>query len=259
MNSNHLPPSSVIEQIWDFVDPFVCPITLIRHNDEREPPGNHHGTGWFIEKDGTPHLCTCEHVAKDQTKGQLGYACFGNDYGISVRNRFLLEPHPIDFAIASLELTWNMISHNGRCIPRSLLACTHKPVEDEYLYVQGFPGVDSRPAFGQHNVRGIGAFLNQVTPPSELSAETPKVDPDIHICMAWNPANATPLVQTTGALSAPSGLSGSVLWNTRYREVTESGQKWTTNDIRVTGIVWGASSKVGVVVGTPIECLAPFL
>lgn len=65
----NLPPKNVLDEVWDFVDQFICPIHLIPIDDTRKPPGDHHGTGWFIQKNGQPHLCTCEHVAKDQAAG----------------------------------------------------------------------------------------------------------------------------------------------------------------------------------------------
>lgn len=250
---NNLPPESIVNQIWDFVDQFICPIHFIPNNDNRRPPGEHHGTGWFTEKRGHPHICTCEHVAKSQAKGHIGYAPTGGDSGVCVGDAFSLTPHPIDFAIANVYKTWSRISHKGKCIPRSFFDSKHQPVEGEHLYLQGFPGADSKALFEQHNVLGLGVYLHEVEPPLEIFSETPSFNNEYHICMAWNPANAIQLTEAARTLSAPGGLSGSVLWNTRYKEAIDQEREWSINDIRVTGIVWGASSKAGVITATPIE------
>lgn len=257
--NNNLPSKKVIEDIWDFVDQYICPIHLIPKGDERNPPGDHHGTGWFIEKNSEPQLCTCEHVAREQAIGTLGYAPTGGDSGVSVGSLFNLSQHPVDFAIANLSRTWGLISHSGKFIPQSLFDQKHQPVFGEYLYLQGFPGADSKPLFEQHNVKGLGAYLHEVDPPNEILSEKPPFKSGYHICMAWNPANAIPLTEVSDGLSVPGGLSGSVLWNTRYQEAAKQGRQWSINDMRVTGIVWGASSKAGVVAATPIEHMLKYL
>ncbi|ELB2884318.1 TPA: hypothetical protein KDZ97_001594 [Vibrio parahaemolyticus] len=246
-------PTHVVNQIWDFVDQFICPIQFIPKGDDRSPPGDHHGTGWFVEKNGVPHICTCEHVAIHQEKGTLGYAPFGGDSGVSVGSSFALEVHPLDFAIANLSKTWSVISHQGKCIPQGQISTVYQPVDGEFLYFQGFPGVDAKAGFGQQNVKGLGVFLHEVVPPEELFNEKPPFDKKMHICMAWSPANATPLTEHADVLSVPSGMSGSVLWDTGLKKAKDACRDWSTDDIKAVGIVWGASSKAGVITATPIE------
>lgn len=256
---NKLPPKEIFEEIWDFVDQFICPIARIPKNDTRNPPGDHHGTGWFTEIAGDPHLCTCQHVARDQATYVLGYAPTGGDSGVGIRSLFTLWPHPVDFARANVSATWDLISHKGKTIPKSLFDQKHQPVSGEFLYLQGFPGADSKAYFEQHNVKGLGAYLHEVEPPAELLLEEPPFKTNYHICMAWNPANAVALTEVAGVLSVPNGLSGSVLWNTHFQEAAAQGRQWSISDMKVTGIVWGASSKAGVVAATPIEHILQFL
>ena len=252
-------PNKEINQVWDFVNQFVCPIHYIPAGDNRCPPGDHHGTGWFIEKNGVPQLCTCEHVANFQKSGILGYAPFGGEFGVSVGSKFTLMPHPIDFAIADLSQTWSLKGHKGKCIPSNIISDKHLPVEGEYLYIQGFPGADSNSAFGQHNVKGLGAYLHEIGPPDEIFSEKPPFVEQMHICMAWSPANANSLTENADVLSVPGGLSGSVLWNTGFKKAQNESKEWSINDIRVAGIVWGASSKAGVITATPIEHFLKFI
>lgn len=246
-------PEHVVNQIWDYVDQFICPINYIPRGDLRIPPGDHHGTGWFIEKNSIPHLCTCEHVAKYEAYGTLGYAPYGGSFGVNVGSKFSLNKHPIDFAMADISSTWAHICHRGKLIPKEKFAAVHQPAEGELLYFQGFPGADTNSAFGQHNVKALSAFLYEVVPPEELYNETPLFEDKLHICMAWSPANATPLTPHANVLSTPPGMSGSILWDTGYIKAKNEDRDWSINDIKVTGIVWGASSKACVITATRIE------
>jgi hypothetical protein len=248
-----MPPSAVINDIWDFVDSVVCPVHSVRHNDGRDPPGDHCGTGWFLEVNGLPRLCTCEHVACLQEKGKIGYAPAGSEFGTEVGSKFNCFPHPVDFAIADTGRMWNVFDHKGKLISEALLADRHEPVEGEFLYLQGFPGGDAKPLYGQHNVKGLSAYLHQIAPPPEIYSEKPPFIDACHICLAWSTADAIPLNERAGHLSLPDGLSGSPLWNTRFLEAAKENREWRVSDMRVTAIVWGASFKANAVTATPIE------
>lgn len=253
------PPNSVAVAMGDYVDTFVSAILFIPHGDERNPPGDHWGTGWLVEAFGEPTLATCEHVAREQSRGTLGYSCHGCDSGISVGSRFDLHPYEIDFAKASITKTFRKIKHNGKCTIKAQYAECHAPVEGEYFYAYGFPGVDARAGFGQHEAQGMGVFLREVDfDPTSLTETQPPVF-GTHICLAWNPESASGLLGTTGELSLPNGMSGSPLWNTRYVEVTQRGGEWSPSDSRITGIVWGHSAKSGHIFATPVNLFIDFL
>ncbi|WP_426803951.1 hypothetical protein [Stenotrophomonas sp. SrG] len=252
MTKNAL-PQFLVDQMGDLVERFTTAITSIPVGDDRLPPGDHHGTGWLIDIDGHPFICTCEHVANFQNEGVLGYSCYGSANGISVGKEFELHPLPLDFAIASLNSSWGIISHQGVCIPQSMIAAVHSPVEGEYLYFYGFPGSEAKALFEEHYIQGTGVFMHEIEFVQKTLEEEPRADPEMHICMSLSPVDAIPLTPGTRELPLPQGMSGSALWNTRYREVTDQGKKWAPEDARLTGIVWGASQKTGVAVATPIE------
>jgi hypothetical protein len=63
------------------------------------------------------------------------------------------------------------------------------------------------------------------------------------------------MLQSKGALSLPDGMSGSPLWNTRYEEFRREGRPWTPANARITGMIWGHSSKASQLYATPIERL----
>jgi hypothetical protein len=256
------PPESVVKELCDYVEKYITALTYIPHGDPRDPPGKHSGTGWLVQDSNGPILATCEHVARAQSSGKIGYSCFGCEYGISLNNQFSLYPFDIDFAKADIENTfrgvmhkgkWFEIKHQGECTTIDHYAENHCPVEDEYLYVYGFPGADAVAGFGQHEMRGMSVFLREVEFDPENFSEIPFPIKGKHICCAWNPKLAIALLDTQGDLSLPPGMSGSPLWNTRYVEVTKAGGKWTPQDARITGIVWGHSSKSCQLFATPVE------
>lgn len=242
----------------DFVEPFVCPIHVLKKGDDREPPGDHWGTGWFYGSDADPLIVTCEHVARMHRPPEikLGYECSGSGFGITVDSAFVEVPHPVDAARATIKKYFRHLEHNGQCVPRALVADAHRPVPGELLYVYGFPGMDAASGFGMHSVVGTCAFLREVElNPAVFTEDPPHPAPEKHISLAWSPESARPLLGTRGSLSLPNGMSGSPLWNTRYEEIALQGGEWKPSDARVTGMVWGHSAKAGQLYATPIETL----
>ena len=247
------PPESVAAAMGDYVDEFVSAVLLVLPGDQRNPPGDHWGTGWLVQEFDEPILATCEHVARRQSQGTLGYSCHGCDSGISVGSKFDLYPYEIDFAKAGISKTFRGVEHKGKCTVKAQYAERHSPVEGEYLYVYGFPGVDARAGFGQHLAQGMGVFLRESDFDANTFTETPVPVFGTHICLAWNPEEASGMLGTTGELSLPNGMSGAPLWNTRYLEVTERGDQWHPSYSQITGIVWGHSAKSGHLFATPVE------
>jgi hypothetical protein len=244
------------DALANLVEPYVCPIQFIPTGDTRKPPGNHLGTGWLFEHEDSPCIVTCEHVARWQKRGHLGYSCYGGDHGISIEGQFAEVAHPFDAAIATIRKSIKALTHGGQCAPRSLFSSSHKPVPGELFYAYGFPGIDAKQAFDTQFVQGTAVFLREV----ELNdivfkEEPPHPVPALHICLAWSPEHALPMLGTRGSLSLPNGMSGSPLWNTRYEEVTRQGGAWSPVDARITGMIWGHSAKASQLYATPIEAL----
>lgn len=253
------PPEFVVEAMGEYVEKYITAINFIPRGDDRDPPGDHWGTGWLVEECNRPIIATCEHVAIKQLQGILGYSCSGSEYGVSVGGEFSLYPFELDFAHADISKTFNMVGHKGECTTKEHYADSHSPVADEYLYVYGFPGADAQVGFGQHEIRGMGVFLREVQFDPSAFTEAPVPVLGKHISCAWSTNLATPLMGTSGSLSLPNGMSGSPLWNTRYTEVTNAGGIWTPCDSRITGIVWGHSAKMTRLFATPVESFKKLL
>jgi len=253
-------PKCLEQQLPNFIDPFISAISRIRPDDQRTPPGDHHGTGSFFFLEDTRMLITCEHVANVSANITLGMTQYGAEHALSIPGVFAVSEYPVDVAAIHIpDKNWNRVPHTAKCVESNMLSRKHEPVEGEYLYVYGFPGDDAAVGFGQHSHRGLAVFSHEIEFSSITVDEEPKPIEPYHFLIPYNPEHAKLLEGSNSVLSRAAGMSGSLVWNTRYVEVSSQGGKWKPEDARVTGILWGHSSKAGVLVATKIEYLRNFL
>ncbi|MGL5995663.1 MAG: hypothetical protein ACRC1I_03935 [Pseudomonas proteolytica] len=253
-------PERLEQLLPPFVDPFISAISLIEPGDDRHPPGDHHGTGSFIYLDEVRLMLTCEHVASVEQGTMLGMTQFGASHAISIPGAFSSDKYPIDIAVNHIpDKNWDRVPHMAKCVDIGMIARRHEPVDGEYLYIYGFPGDDAAVGFGQHHHRGLAVFSHERDFSTVLIDEEPKPIDKYHFLIPYNPEHAVLLDGKNPLLPKPPGMSGSLVWNTRYVEVTSQGKEWRPEDSRVTGVVWGHSSKASVLVATKIEFLRYFL
>ncbi|MYM83350.1 hypothetical protein GTP44_15480 [Duganella sp. FT50W] len=253
-------PQNFVKAMGDFVDPFVTAIALIKPGDTRNPPGDHEGTGNFVTIDNRIYIVTCEHVARSQSSGMLGWTPFGSNAGLSIPESFQSDPYPVDIAATRLSSnSWTLVPHRAQCATTEMFANTHSPVEGEFLYVFGFPGSEATAGFGQHLIRGIGVITHEGPYDPVLLKESPVPKEGIHLCLPYLPEVAEVVAGDNGVLPLGDGLSGSFLWNTRYKEVTDAGGAWSPTDAQITGLVWGHSQKAGMLIASRVEDFRQFL
>jgi hypothetical protein len=253
-------PQNFVKTMGDFVDPFVTAIALIKPGDTRNPPGDHEGTGNFVTIDNRIYIVTCEHVARLQSARMLGWTPFGSDAGLSIPGPFASDPYPVDIAATQLSSnSWTLVPHKAQCVTAGMFANTHSPVDGELLYVYGFPGSEATAGFGQHLIRGIGIITHEGQYDPVLLNEQPAPINGTHLCLPYLPEVAEVIDGDYGVLPLGPGLSGSFLWNTRYKEVTDAGNTWTPAEARITGLVWGHSQKAGMLIASRVEDIRPFL
>lgn len=247
-------------QMPSFADHFVSAISIIKAGDDRDPPGDHHGTGSFVFLEGDKFVLTCEHVARFQKTAMLGMTQFGAQFAVSIPGAFSLVEYPIDIAVSFIpDKNWGLVSHTAKCVDLEMFAKKHEPVEGEYLYVYGFPGDDAVTGFGQHHHRGLAVLSHEQAFSEILNQEIPTPLENYHFCIPYNPEHAILLDGQDPLLSKPPGMSGSLVWNTRYVEVTSQGREWSPEDARVTGVVWGHSTKASVLIATRVEFVRYYL
>lgn len=243
------------------IEPFVTAIGCVEAGDERDPPGDHLGTGAFFSTPTSRYLLTNEHVATDKPRATLGCELFGSGDAISVANRFVCEPYPVDVAASPIsDGGWDLVQHQARCLTLETFAEKHEAVPNEYLYVFGFPGAWARGfAEAYHYVAPAELLTGECPYDPAMDIERPQPLDGYHIFLANNPAHAATILGSRDWLAQSRGMSGSPVWNTRYKEFTARGLEWKPTDARVTGLLWGDTSKAGVFVVTPVQYLLPFL
>ncbi|MDX7900127.1 hypothetical protein [Aeromonas media] len=257
------------EQLGNLVSTYRTMISIIYPNDMRSPPGDLHGTGSYFEVDGNIFLLTCEHVGKFITDAELCASFNGSEAAFSLPNTFSSLLYPADIAITAItKNTWESIPHSARTIPYAHFAEKHDPIDNELMYVSGYPGELSRvwPAMNPESVDDVdGAGIQYCTAISliceindvfdhVMNQDNPQPLEDMHFLLPYTPEFATYMNdERDNILPRAPGLSGSLVWNTRYREIKRAGGIWKPSDARVTGIIWGNSTKAGVLVATPVE------
>jgi hypothetical protein len=194
--------------------PFVTPLGTETERDVRLV-----GTGSYVSRENRI-LLTCEHVAAVQP---MHYRFHGCDDVFEHSGPWTMERHPVDAAFAVIDdAAWRARSHQAQPVPYSRFASRHAPADRaEILFFRGFSGENARYAFGLHQTNGTG----YATQEKEDSGDAQIFE------LFWEPENIDLTGQTSPEAAAEmkfeeaNGFSGSLVWNTRYVEVTRQGDR----------------------------------
>lgn len=190
------------------------------------------GSGAYMTREDRHLLLTCEHVAREQP---IHYRFHGSEDVFEHREAWTMDRHPIDAAFATIgDTAWAACAHRAATIPYGRFARVHQIVEPaELLFFRGYAGENARYAFGVHETNATGCCTQEK-----------KGTGDAQIFeLFWEPQNTkftsgTPSeAQAAMKLDDARGFSGSLVWNTRYLEVTNAGGTWSPDDAVVTGLL----------------------
>lgn len=226
---------------------FTTPISRVVEHDY----GELEGSGSYVEIDGGKFLVTNEHVAARRSTHSLAHQFGGCSDVYRTMHPFVCITYPHDVALCSIdESVWKRSSHQARAIPFGRFAKQHSPVQRELLFLAGYAGETSKFLFGQLNAVGHPYLMQETEMPASHG------DPRFHFAIFYPPDKATPIDGTSGThLPCPPGLSGTLVWNTRYAETTLSGKDWSPSLAQVTGIIWGWPSSDACLLATKAEFL----
>ena len=215
--------------------PFVTPL-----GTETDRTVRLVGTGSYVCRNTRRLLLTCQHVAIEQP---MHYRFNGADNVFEHRGPWTMDGHPKDAAFAILsDQAWRACTHLAQAVPYSRFAQMHAPCEQaELLFFRGYAGENAHYAFGVHQTNGTGYC-------SQEKANTG--DKEIFE-LFWEPDKTEVSSQTLPEASAEmkfevaGGFSGSLVWNTRYLEVSRQGCQWSPEDAVVTGLLrrWDQDTK----------------
>lgn len=234
----------VVQKMLEHVRHFVTPISKVINHDH----GEAWGTGSYIEINSRRFLITNEHVAKKLISHSIGHQFCESDSVVRCLNPMVALPAPEDVAVALIEEdVWNICQHRAATIPYTRFAPKHAPVDGELLFMAGYSGERSFFSFGTLVSPGTPYLTQEVVMP------TTEGDPVFHFALHYLPDKASSTEERARGLPDPHGFSGSLIWNTRFVEVTSVGGVWTPEDAVITGIVWGWPSGEGCLIATRVE------
>lgn len=219
-----------------FTRQFVTPLSLENPQTVRLS-----GTGTYVMLPARSRIVlTCEHVSRLKP---VDYRFYGSNDVFRHPGPWREDPDPVDAGVAEIsDVQWGATSHSAGEVSIASFAFRHLVADPaELLFFRGFAGQNAAFAWNTHQTNSSGYCSQEVTgagdseifemfwepQQTQFTAETPD---DVRAAMRFND---------------PQGFSGSLVWNTRYREVTAGGGNWSTADAVVTGLLrrWDTKTK----------------
>ncbi|SDD22229.1 hypothetical protein SAMN04488509_101793 [Aquimonas voraii] len=249
----------VKDAMRDLVMRFVTPISMsLEHG---------HGVSWatgnYLEVSGSRILLTNQHVVDDvPTGGVLAHLPGPTDDYVAVTQPWCRRSYPVDAACAPT--LYPQSTGMKEAVPFELIDGQMLAEQDELLFWIGFPGYSANrhdvPTEGRLRMTRFGGpletrglpMLSQVIRGWNGEGED-LFNPDLHVAVHYpSEAQRTANGELT-ALPHAKGMSGSLLWDTKYLSRMRRSETWSPGDARVCGLVWGALDRPEVVLATKIE------
>jgi hypothetical protein len=239
----------VTDEMRSFSEPFVSPLTV-----ETPETIRLEGTGSYVQRTNGRLLLSCEHVAREQP---IHYRFNGSDATYEHPGPWTMDRHPFDVAFARItDRQWAVMQHRAESIPSTKFADLHRiSHKEELLFFRGYAYENSAYGFGQHDANGTGYCSQEVAGAGD----------DQLFELFWDPQQGQITTGTTAeAASAmsfddPGGFSGSLVWNTRYLEMTAAGKAWSPEDALVTGLLRRWDDKTKTLLVWRVEHLSAWL
>jgi hypothetical protein len=234
----------VCEAMIAETDGFTTPISKVIEHDY----GILEGTGSYIQIEGKRYLFTNEHVAACLKTHSIAYQFCGCADVHLTTNPFPVIEYPQDVAICEIDDSiWNNAPHKGKAILAERFAAKHSPTDGEFLFLVGYAADRSKFVFQELHSERLPYLTQSREMPSGWGI------PDVHFALHYKPDSAIATNPRSLGLPCPPGMSGSLVWNTRYVEAQQAGRMWSPKDAQVTGIVWGWPSSDACLLATKVE------
>lgn len=249
--------ADVKKQMVEHAAQFFTPISM----SEEFGSGVAWGSGGYLKNIGKTYLVTASHVFTDLSENSLlGHLPASNGDYIAVTEPPELARWPVDAAAVRVP----PISDDSgmAALPIERVADQYSAVESELLFWIGSPGYRLErhdPIIQNKRRHTLFGELNTSSFPvltQALQGGNPthqSFDPVRHVAIhypshAKREPNDSPI-----ALPNAKGMSGSLLWNTKFVEMYQEGKEWSPEDAVVCGVIWAVLDAPEVVVATRIE------
>lgn len=226
---------TVTDEMSNHTKPFVTPLGTETDRDVRLV-----GSGSYVLHENHRFLLTCEHVARVQP---IHYRFHGSEDVFEHGGHWISDKHPIDSAFTLINNdAWEACSHQAQPIPFERLPQRHAPTTpEEILFVRGYAGENARYAFGVHQTNCTGYATQEKQSSGDDQIFEIFWEPECTQLISHPPSDAEQEIKFEDA----GGFSGSLVWNTRYLEVTQQGHQWIPEHAVITGILrrWDQDTK----------------
>jgi len=240
----------------DLVEESLTPLSLSFSDGKGEALA----TGSYLELGATIYLVTNDHVFHEATGGHLGHLPKGRGEFVGVPSAIAL-PWPVELALAPVDA-------HGPNAPRDALLpefldTSYGPAQGELLFFVGYPGSKAlrreglteanrhQSWFGELRIPGIPMVTQAVEGTYQDGSEN--FDPTYHVAIQFPEKAQRADTLLEEPLPNPKGMSGSLLWDTKFVAAAKVGRPWDPDFARVCGIVWGAREKPDVLFATKVE------
>lgn len=247
---------AVCSMMADLVWPTVTPISVSADGIDGEALGS----GTYLAIRGAPYLITADHVVEESKGRYLAHLLDPDENYVSIGRYVQRASWPVDVAL--VRVPWLADSENRKALSTSCLDIVFNPVDNELLFWLGFPGSTAgrhdpitEPKrryshFGTLHTVGVPMIV-QV--PREVGIDSPDFLSAMHVAVHYPTAAVRKAGEDDVELSNPEGMSGSLLWDTKFIQSRSNNIEWDPSMARVCGIVWGATNYPDRVLATKIE------
>jgi Protein of unknown function (DUF2934) len=246
----------VRDEMAKYVSRLVTPISLSDSPDR----GSSCATGNYLTLRDVPYLLTNEHVVGEAVGYDLAHLPGPTDDYVLCNNAWLAAAWPMDIAL--MRLGQAPAGPDRDSVSACRLGVRYSPVPQELLFWIGFPGSTAKrhDAITELNTRRSW-FGSLVTPANPVLTQElpvaptglPRFDANRHVALYYPAAALRTAEQPLTDTPNPKGMSGSLLWDTKFVANARSRKRWNSASAEVCGVLWAAHSKPEVVVATKIE------
>jgi hypothetical protein len=203
------------------------------------------GSGAFLELRGQPYLLTNEHVARWRTQFRLAHFLNEGALAAAVVHPFRCVTEPEDVAVARIDA--DLLAHSTkRGVPATRIDQAFSAAEGEIVFIHGYPGVQSR-----FSALNQGVLARTCPYSTDLNTLPQGFDPNMHFAITYPTQGVQDFSGREAVLPNPSGMSGSLVWDTKY--VSMDGRGWDPTRAKVCGLIWAWDINNHRLIGTKID------
>lgn len=245
-----------------FAKRFATPISM----SEEYGSGIAWGSGsYMVDDGGLVWLLTADHVYTDvPAGGVLAHLPIVDDEYVSVQTTPLRAPQPVDAAAFLVPPIPNIPYPDvNRLLPIQYFDKTFDVVEREVVFWSGFPGYygnrDDPPMESRLKVSRFEqlsadshSFISQI-PQNTVPITHDVFDPAMHVAIHYPSEGRSADDGEIIPVPHAKGMSGSLLWDTKFVRAMLNNQEWNPEMARICGIIWGVLDDPKVILVTRIE------